>query len=547
MEQKICKNCEAEFVITDKDTEFYKKIDVPHPTLCPDCRHERRLAIRNESSLYKRKCDLCGKDVVAIYSPDKPFKQYCNTCFFGDKWDGKKYGRDFDFSRAFMEQFLDLQKEVPKLNTGSLNNENSEYTNFCGDCKNCYMTIASEKAEDCYYCKLCQTNRNCCDCDYLWDSELCYDCTNIRNCYNCVSCVQTQNSSDCSFSYDLGSCKNCIFCFNLRNKEYHIFNKKYSKKEFQAYKDALKLNTFSGYKSALTQLHRIFLKDSIHKSVDIVSCENSTGDNLKNCKNATLCFDMQGTEECAYCAEGDAKYCYDCNNIYYQPELSYEIMSALQLYNCKFSFYSHYCNDITYCDSCYYSSNLFGCVGLQHAKYCILNKQYAEEEYKKLVPKIIERMKEEGAYGEFFPISTSPFAYNETIAQEWFYMTKEQALEKGYKWKEKDNKEYMPQKAEPPDDVNDASQEITKEIFSCDSCGKNYKLINPEFDFYKKSQVPIPRECPSCRHAKRISFKNPHHLWTEKCAKCQTEISTTYPPQRKQKIYCEKCYVKAII
>lgn len=547
MEQKKCKNCKIEFVISDRDQEFYKKIDVPAPQLCPDCRYQRRLAIRNESSLYKRKCDLCGKDVVAIYSADKPFKQYCSNCFFGDKWNGKDHGRNFDFGKSFLEQFGELQKNVPRLNTGSLNNENSEYTNFCGDCKNCYMTIASEKAEDCYYCKLCQTNKDCCDCDYLWDSALCYDCVNIRNCYNCVACIQSQNSSDCMFSYDLRSCRNCLFCYNLSSKEYYVFNKKYSKEEYEAYKKALGSNTSLGYQNAFKQLHRIFINDSIHKSADIVSCENSTGDNLKNCKNATLCFDMQDVEDCAYCAEGDAKDCYDCNNIYYKPELSYEIISALQLYNCKFSFYSHYCTNILYCDACYYSTDLFGCVGLQHAKFCILNKQYSEEEYRKLIPKIIEHMKKVGEYGENFPVPVSPFAYNETIANEWFPMTREQALEKGYKWMEKDKKEYIKQNTEIADDINEVPDSVTKEILSCRICDKNYKLINQEVAFYKKQQLPIPRECPACRHARRMLFKNPRKLWNVNCADCGAKISTTYPAERKQKIYCEKCYLKAVI
>ena len=44
----------------------------------------------------------------------------------------------------------------------------------------------------------------------------------------------------------------------------------------------------------------------------------------------------------------------------------------------------------------------------------IFEKSYSEEEYNELVPKIIEHMKGGGEWGEFFPISHSPFGYNET-------------------------------------------------------------------------------------------------------------------------------------
>ena len=66
-----------------------------------------------------------------------------------------------------------------------------------------------------------------------------------------------------------------------------------------------------------------------------------------------------------------------------------------------------------------------------------MNKQYTKEEYEELVPKIIEHMKTpltnpllggEGMSerGEFFPMHSSHYAYNETIAQDFFPLTKEQ-------------------------------------------------------------------------------------------------------------------------
>ena len=78
VESKTCRKCQAGFPITDKDLEFYdkvspnfggKKYSIPSPTLCPDCRQQRRLSFRNERKLYKRKCDATGKDIVSIYAP----------------------------------------------------------------------------------------------------------------------------------------------------------------------------------------------------------------------------------------------------------------------------------------------------------------------------------------------------------------------------------------------------------------------------------------------------------------------------------------------
>jgi hypothetical protein len=52
-----------------------------------------------------------------------------------------------------------------------------------------------------------------------------------------------------------------------------------------------------------------------------------------------------------------------------------------------------------------------------------LNKQYTKEEYEKLLPKIIAHMKKTGEWGEFFPISISPFNYEETPAMDYYPLT----------------------------------------------------------------------------------------------------------------------------
>ena len=86
-----------------------------------------------------------------------------------------------------------------------------------------------------------------------------------------------------------------------------------------------------------------------------------------------------------------------------------------------------YCQHVNACKDC------FGCEGLKQKQFCILNKQYTKEEYDRLVPRIIEQMKADGEWGEFFPIVDSTFGYNETLAQRFYPITKEEADAKGYK------------------------------------------------------------------------------------------------------------------
>ena len=100
IENKQCRQCKTMFDITDKDMNFYdkvspifnnKKYQIPTPTLCPDCRQQRRLHFRNERNFYRRKCDLTGKDMVSIYSPDKPCKVYDQKNRRSDTWNPLEY------------------------------------------------------------------------------------------------------------------------------------------------------------------------------------------------------------------------------------------------------------------------------------------------------------------------------------------------------------------------------------------------------------------------------------------------------------------------
>jgi len=52
------------------------KYNIPSPTLCPECRSQRRLAWRNRRNMYRRTCDASGKNIISMFSPDKPYKVY---------------------------------------------------------------------------------------------------------------------------------------------------------------------------------------------------------------------------------------------------------------------------------------------------------------------------------------------------------------------------------------------------------------------------------------------------------------------------------------
>lgn len=82
----VCRDCEAEFVFTAGEQEFYEQRSLVHePTRCPTCRLERRRGRSGYSSgprtMYLVVCASCGKDTEVPFEPRLGRPVYCSDCF----------------------------------------------------------------------------------------------------------------------------------------------------------------------------------------------------------------------------------------------------------------------------------------------------------------------------------------------------------------------------------------------------------------------------------------------------------------------------------
>jgi hypothetical protein len=552
---KTCKKCQENFEITEADLEFYQKIslpveggEIPAPTLCPPCRNQRRMAFRNDRFFYHRKCDLSGKPFISIYSPNSPYKVYMPSEWYGDLWDPKDYGREIDFNKSFLQQFKQLMLEVPRLGIDLVNCENSDYCNYCGDDKDCYLDIAGEDNEKCFFNLFVKHSYQVLDSTFVYNSKFCYQCLNCYDCYGCQFCQYCENCNDCLYCFDMKGCKDCLFSHGLRNKQYCIFNKQKTKEEYFKYLESLNLNLYSQRQKLLAGWNKYRQENAIFRDSYFLNCENCSGNNIKNSRNTFDSFNVSKCEDSAYLYDVlDAKDCRDLNYSLYKPELSYELISTLNMVRSGFSMASHYNNEVYYCDLTNYSSNLFGCVGMKRAQYCILNKQYSKEEYFELLPKIIELMRKFGEWGEFFDPQVSPFAYNETVANEYFTLNETSAVEQGFYWaKNQKEQQYKGSDYQIPDDISAVDDDIARQILRCDKSEKLYRVIPQEVQFYRKFKLPIPRVCPEQRHLDRFNSRQKRQLFDRSCDDCGVAVKSVYSNEVDFKVYCEACYLKAV-
>lgn len=555
--QKTCRLCQTAFVVTNEDLVILEKISptfegkkilLPPPTLCPNCRQQRRLAFRNERKLYHRKCDKTDKEIISVYSSDKPCTIYDQQVWWSDAWDEMATGRDFDFNRPFFEQMKELSLVAPRPCIVNMGSENSLFTNHSAYNKNCYMCINTGYCEDLFYCSNYNLySKNCTDCLAIQRCERCYFCTNTKNCSFSSYLFECSTCSECAFCFDCQSCENCFGCWNLRHKRYHFLNKPYSKEEYEKKLQEFMPKTPQQTRSFTERFWMEVRKNALHRDVMNLQAEGCTGDHLFNNKAV---FNSYYTFACQ-----DVAYSYDCGEVTtaldatepFKGESHYETHACnlgYQLLVCSKCYESDH---LSYCQYCWNSSNCFGCFGLKRKKYCIFNKQYTKEAYEKLVPRILEHMKTTGEYGEFFPFSLSPFGYNETIANEYYPRSQAEAAKLGMTWKSEDVINCY-QGARVPLDrpIEEVPDEITKQILTCSECEKNYRLIAQELAFYRMMKLPLPAECPDCRHKRRMALRNPRRLWARTCNQCKKAIQTSYAPDRPEKVVCEECYLKEV-
>ncbi len=574
-----CQDCKKEFQIDLADQGFYERMQVPSPTFCPTCRWKRRAAYRNESKLFRVKDAFTGEMIFSLFPTESGNKVVTQEEWFSDSWSALDYGRDYDFSRNFFEQLFELHKDVPVYNLNVKQMIDSPYAANASYLKNCYLVFNSNSDENCMYGNSVDVCRDCVDNSYVNHCERCYEGFWLQNCYQCYFSNMCVDSRNLWFSRDCLGCTDCFGCTNLRKSSYCIFNKQYTKEEYKKEIEKMQLDTVEGIKRARIQA-RTFWSTQPTKCHQGLRNLNSTGSYVTDSKNVRDSYLIRESENMRYCQNmlvPGNKDCYDTSFWGENTQLNYETsICGENSYNLKFA-YDCWPNvrDSEYSMHLKSSSDCFGCVGLKNAKYCILNKQYTEEEYNALVVEIKKHMDEmpyighDGSvykYGEFFPIDFMPFGFNNSLAAQHFPYTKEEAMKKGYPWIEVDRGNYTITKkvGDLPQSISEVADDIIKDIIECETCGFAFRIMPEELTFLRREILPLPEICFDCRHKRRIQDRLHTDLYIRTCMcigdkdetgqylntvshthdtqKCNETFETGYSPGENTIVYCEKCY-----
>ncbi len=470
------------------------ELPLPLPTIHPLEQLRRMFSFTNYHNLHHEKSSFSGKPLISRYDSKLGTKLCTVDEFWSDKIDNLEFGRAYDFSRPFFEQWKELYHDCYMLPLNNFNAEGSLYVNGTRNVKDCYLCFNALESRDCLYSLEIANSEDCISCTGTSHSQYCYNCLDIEHCYECQDSQDCKNSSFCIASLDLIGSKYCFGCVGLRNQEYCIFNEAVGEKKYKEFISALALGNFAERLKALAKAKE-FIDQQKHQVNRFVNTENSSGNYLRNCKNVFDSYFSENCEDCGYLVTSrNAKNCWRGFSL--NSELNYLSMSVGGYYNycsycgvdCRYLINSFVC--VNNCEHC------FGCVALKGNSYCILNKQYSKKDYFELLPRIIEQMTSTAEWGEFFPPDLSPYNVFETKACEYFDPLSEIEFKKrGYRIEEIENN----QKIDPtfcktfPANIQQIDiDQILNQTFCCEQSGRPFKYQKKELIFLQRNNIPLP-------------------------------------------------------
>ena len=248
--------------------------------------------------------------------------------------------------------------------------------------RHCYLIYGTSTAEYCRYGVWLNDSKECVDGYNVQKSERCYECVDCLGCYRLAFSQECNSCLDSWFLLNCNNCQNCFGCVNLRNKSYCIFNKQYTKEEYQKIIGGYQLGSaifVEGMRARFNEFKKQFIVPALvtHHS------KNVSGNWIEASKDVFKSFMIFNVEQGRYLyAIFNAKDVMDYS-FWGDSELMYEFINAgIQTSDLQFGNECwNQARSMRYVMNCHNSHDLFGCIGIRNAEYCILNKQYTKEEY----------------------------------------------------------------------------------------------------------------------------------------------------------------------
>lgn len=486
---RYCSCCGKDFNLADQEISLLGDAGLPLPDWCLNCRLQLRLTFCNHHSFHPGRCSISGLHLETIYHPNSGITIVEPGLWRADEQAPWSRGRQYDFSRRFFEQFRELSLAVPRPASIALG-ESLIRSNRVFECSG---LIEGYDLVNCTISTHCDRSSRlvwCIDCLGSNSLEQCIDCIDSSKLSGCTGSIRCSNLRDSDLCVDCHDSEFLLLCWNLSGKKYCILNRECTREEFFRKKVELGM-----MRRTDRQVCDEVLEDIIFDNTPPERRRRLPPRSAEDLQEIERLFSFQ--------ADGSAAH----SNIESIQASGAKIRYSHNIFNCT---------DVAYSELCFDSSNLFGCSGLRGAQYAIFNRSCTRHEYEQELKKITGLMRESGELGRFFPAGHSPFAYNESAAQQYFPLKRQEAEEFGFNWRPQ-----SPQGSQPdnggqwpvirasalPEEISEVADDVLHSQMECGACSNLYRIIASELHLYRSLNYPIPELCPECRYHRRLELQ----------------------------------------
>jgi len=553
--ERACALTGEKWFMDQTEINVYKKFNVPPLKVSPITHLKKLSCFFTNYQWWWHKNPETGKPVLSGYNPNSGIKVLPDSEWFGK--DMSSINLTLIVDQPFFPQFRELQTSVPVNASRNLKEpENSLALTSLGD-KDSFFVMACASVNSFF-----GLDAHMEDSALVIYSDSITDSYDVNHSHRIHNCKVVRESRDCLNSAFLFDCRNCEDCFgavNQRNKKYIFFNQQLTKEEWEKAVGEILLSRRSVFFEYRERFKKMVEETAIWPENFNENITQSTGEYVADSNNVTDGFFVEKNSSNIYksfVTFANSEHVYfsgggiACNNCY-------AIVPSSFSSGCLFSSVLVRCQNCEYCFHCFNCENCFGCVGLQHKKFCILNKQYDEETYWQELDKIKCAMLDRGEYGDFFPANYAGGYFYESAAPHIFGCTQEEAKLFGVAEYDPNANgasgfsAFDPLTGKTVEQIPDSIDEITDEwiarpIFDS-KINRQFSFLKGEIEFYKRIRVAPPNEHFISRLLGLQKEINSPIFEDYSCAHCNKNICAaknfTY---KNKKVVCRECYLKFI-
>jgi hypothetical protein len=555
--ERTCALTGEKWKMDKEEISWYRKFKVPPPDLSPISRRRMLWGFNVGVSIWWNKHAVTGKPLLSFVHPDNKIKVVPDKEWHAQDW-GEKFQGQVDMSKPFFPQLRELVQDIPIPAQRIFGEVKNTVGASLISAEDSFMVFGGiQDVKHSAYGYILKNDEFVFDSCYAHHSS---DSCALNNCDRMFNCIYSFQCVDCMSSAFLFDCRNCEFCFgssNLRNKKYIFFNQQLSSQEYEQKMSEVDLSCSDKFEQYKKRFLEFVGSEAIWPDSFNIDSQDSRGEYLNKCLRCNDCYLLEDSIGCYHTQLGHTKVEESafCSGIVLSSDCYYStgVHSSQQAKICSIV---SGCQNVEYCYNCIDCEYCFGCVGLKKQRYCILNKQYSEEEYWSVLDDLKCQMFESGEYGQYLPADFSPggIEFTTSLYLDW----SDEELErlgavvmdpaKGTVLTGEGGGQTHDMKSvdEIPKCLKDATKEqIVNKAFLDKEIDRPFSIRENEFDFYKKHDLALPRRHYISRVKEVARLTNSLTSTEKQCSHCDGAIQVadnlTFS---NRKVYCHDCYLK---